>query len=544
MAAGDNSNLKRAAALFVVLLAASRDAQADFRFGAARNLGPGVNSMSSDGSPNISADGQTLYFDSIRAGGTGNWDIWATTRTTEGDWGAPEPLPWPVNSVYADAGASISTDGLSLYFASDRAGGYGSFDLWVVTRKTRNDPWGAPTNLGSRINTFLYENHPSLSADGLSLYFDSSQPWGADYDIWVSTRKTTSSAWGEPVNLGPLVNSSGIELSPAIHAGDLVLFFDSRFTDRDIWMVRRDSASEPWGLRVNVGSPVNADGFDTDPSVSADGTTLYFGSDRTGGVGGQDLWEVPIEPVVDLNGDGVVDLRDFALLGAAWGQSDRLADAGPTPLGDGTVDLRDVAVLAQSWLADSRFSAWWRLDEETGSVAHDSSSGHDGILQGDPVWRPQGGKAGGALEFDGVDDCVVTDEIEAAATGPFTVFAWIKGGAPGQVILSQVGWANWLLAGSADGGLATDLKQTGRNGRSLTSSAVVTDGAWHRVGLIWDGVNRRLYVDGLEVAADTQASLERQVSGFCLGAGGKRAADASWSGLIDDVRFYDNVVRP
>ena len=88
------------------------------------------------------------------------------------------------------------------------------------------------------------------------------------------------------------------------------------------------------------------------------------------------------------------------------------------------------------------------------------------------------------------------------ADGVFSVFAWVKGGAPGQVIISQKDGADWL-ATNTQGYLMTDLKSGGRrSGDPLISETIVTDGNWHRVGFTWDGTNRILYVDDVEIAHD------------------------------------------
>ena len=112
------------------------------------------------------------------------------------------------------------------------------------------------------------------------------------------------------------------------------------------------------------------------------------------------------------------------------------------------------------------------------------------------------------------------------------------------MILSQGKGANWLMAGLSDGGLATELKQSGRQGKPLTSAAAITDSAWHRVGLVWDGTTRILYVDGVEVARDTQVGLANSFGGLYLGAGSTLATSTFWSGWIDDVRVYDCAIRP
>jgi hypothetical protein len=130
------------------------------------------------------------------------------------------------------------------------------------------------------------------------------------------------------------------------------------------------------------------------------------------------------------------------------------------------------------------------------------------------------------------------------ADGEFSVFAWIKGGAPGQVILSQIGAANWLLADPLQGNLMTGLEGIGRRGSELTSQMLITDESWHRVGLTWDGSNRILYVDDVEVARDTQAQFGDSASGLYIGTGKNLEVGTFFSGLIDDVRIYDRAVSP
>jgi predicted secreted protein len=343
--------MKKTISLVLVLALglATEVANADFTFDTLTNLGPRVNSTAFDGSPDISADGLSLYFDSLRPDGLGNWDIWVTTaQTTNADWGTPVSLPPPVNSSSGDSGPCISADGLSLFFASDRPGGFGSYDLWVTTRLTTEDPWEPPVNLGLTVNSWAYDNHPSISADALSLYFDSSRFGGyGSNDLWVTTRKTTQDPWEPPVNLGPTFNTSNIEYSPNISNEDLTFFFDSRIWDRDIWVTTRRTADDDWGTAENLGPPVNTSYIDTDPSIWVDGSTLYFVSNRPGGFGSADLWQVSISPVVDFNGDGIVDCADICIMVDHWGTDEKLCDIGPTPFGDGIVDVQDMIVLAE-----------------------------------------------------------------------------------------------------------------------------------------------------------------------------------------------------
>ncbi len=194
-------------------------------------------------------------------------------------------------------------------------------------------------------------------------------------------------------------------------------------------------------------------------------------------------------------------------------------------------------------------AAYWNLDETEGHIAHNSVGEEDGLLFGNPQWREAGGRNNGALEFDGIDDYVNTPHIISPSGGDFSVFAWIKGGAAGQVILSQQGGANWLMADSVDGALRTELREPATTGRSagpqghpLTSPIVVTNGDWRRIGFVRDGAGRILYVDGAEVDRDIAADLEPAGGGLYIGAASKLESGGFFSGLIDDVRIYDTAL--
>ncbi|MGE5297068.1 MAG: LamG-like jellyroll fold domain-containing protein [Solirubrobacterales bacterium] len=248
----------------------------------------------------------------------------------------------------------------------------------------------------------------------------------------------------------------------------------------------------------------------------------------------------------DFNRDGMVDIEDLRILIESWGQNAPSIDIAPAPLGDGVVDRRDLEVLMDHWgqeVIDPALVAHWRLDENQGQIAQDSARDHDGALHGAPVWQPAGGMRDGALQLDGIDDYVSAASALDPAHGSFSVFLWVRGGAPGQVILSQADGANWLML-APEGALMTELKQAGRSGKPLTSAAVVADGAWHHVALVWDGANRSLYVDDVEVAQDAQTSLPLSLADLNIGASNTFAPGAFWSGLIDDVRIYDRAVVP
>ena len=352
---------KKATVLFVLTLAlglAVEVADADFTFGTPTHLGPIVNNSAVEAEPCISADGLTLFFNGDRSGGYGGWDIWVTTRaTTEDEWGIPMNLGPNVNSSGNDFVASMTADGLTLFFCSSRSGGYGRSDIYVTTRATTEEPWGTPVNLGPTVNSSS-PDFARVSPDGLVLYIDSERSGGlGGRDIWVSTRATTNDQWSEPVHLGSPVNSAFGEEYPGISSDGLALFFGSAafsaprpggYGLSDIWITLRKTKESDWGEPVNLGPIVNSSDNDRAPSISTDGSTLYFASRfRPGGHGDMDLWQVSIDPVVDLNGDGIVDAQDMCMIVDNWGTDNSLCDIGPMPWGDGVVNVEDLIVLAE-----------------------------------------------------------------------------------------------------------------------------------------------------------------------------------------------------
>ena len=253
--------------------------------------------------------------------------------------------------------------------------------------------------------------------------------------------------------------------------------------------------------------------------------------------------------VVDFNGDGIVDIKDLLLLIESWGQDDPMCDIAPS-FGDGVVDVLDLEVLMSFWQQEifpSELIEYWKLDEEQGDVAYNSISDNYGILSGNPVWQPIGGHSAGSLEFDGIDDYVETDFVLDPADGAFSVFAWIQGGAPGQVIISQTDGDGtgdtWLGADALSGNLMTGLRPPGTRSPTppMVSDFVITDGQWHRVGIVVKkyGV-RNLYADGIRVAFDVQANnLPSSNGGLYFGASKTLDEGTFFSGLIDDVRIYN-----
>ncbi len=313
------SRIRQAVTIAAFLMAAilAEQARAGILFGTPRNLGPKVNSSDSEFDPSISANGLELYFQSGRPGGQGDSDLYVVTRaTTKDDWGQAANLGPVVNSAAGESGPCLSTDGLTLFFNSNRQGGSGATDLYITTRKSPADPWAPPVNLGSVINSEFQELNPSISADGLTLFFSELEYDGAavrpggcgQCDIWLATRGCPCGPWGPPVNLGPAVNSPSVDGGPGLSRDGRMLFFNSNRNGGagfwDIWLCTRKTTQDGWSPAVNLGAPLNSPAWDGNAELSADGRTLYFASGRDGSSGFSDLWEVSITPPADSDGGG------------------------------------------------------------------------------------------------------------------------------------------------------------------------------------------------------------------------------------------------
>jgi len=262
---------------------------------------------------------------------------------------------------------------------------------------------------------------------------------------------------------------------------------------------------------------------------------------------------VPLEPdisKVDFDDNLRIDLEDFNQLSLNWLQTEPSVDVFPEPFGDDIVNFRDMTLLAEYWLRDLHLSSYWKLDETAGDIALDSIGDSNGLLIGEPFWQPLNGKINGALQFDGINDYISTNFILNPGANPFRVFVWIKGGLPGQVIISQLSGngdgRHWLSIDSQNGTLMTELVSTGRAEDFLISESVITDNQWHHICFIWDGEYRSLYVDNVEVAKDSTpiTGLRNANGGLHIGAGNTLEPSSYFLGMIDDIRIYDEAVTP
>jgi hypothetical protein len=196
-------------------------------FSAAKALAT-VNSTGNEGTPFLSADGLTLYLYQMEQteGGPGDRNLERATRAQlTASFGAPAPLA-SLNTVTDEENPWVSTDELRIVFDSNRLGGEGSKDLWLARRAARTGDFEAPINL-DELNTAASEEGATLSTSELEIFFASSRTGGlGSLDIWLASRPDTASDFSAPTNL-TAVNSSGLDLDPALSADGAELLFSS-----------------------------------------------------------------------------------------------------------------------------------------------------------------------------------------------------------------------------------------------------------------------------------------------------------------------------
>lgn len=278
-----------------------------------QNLGSGVNTTDAEYFPALTADGETLIFTrQINE----NEDFWMS-HFKDKLWSTAVPLSSKINTPRYNEGAqTISPDGKYLFFTGcNRPDGLGRCDIYVSHRE--GNDWGEPYNVGAPVNSEFWESQPTISPDGRTLYFISNRPGGSGgYDIWKSTI-TDDAKWGPAINLGPDINTPFDENTPFLHADGKTLYFASNgwpgFGNKDIYYSRMDDAGK-WQKPINIGYPINSFEDESGLIVSADGNLGLFSSNLSGGFGKQDIYSfgIPAEvkPLKVTYVKGIVRDRD------------------------------------------------------------------------------------------------------------------------------------------------------------------------------------------------------------------------------------------
>ncbi len=264
------------------------------------NAGPNINSVYPDYVPVVSADESTMLFTSRRSNTTGGKvnrdgqyfeDIYLSTKKRDGSWSDPVQLGKPINTKDHDACIGLSPDGTVLFLYKDTGGG----DIYVSEVRGNNPKnWGKPEQIPGEINTEYWEGSASMSPDGNLLYFSSDKEGGyGGSDLYRCTRRSDGS-WGNPVNLGPIINTPYDEDAPQIHSDGITLFFSSRGHDGiggyDIFSSVLDQDNKTWSKPRNIGYPVNTANEDIYFSLSSDGSKGYFTSYRFDSYGEKDIY--------------------------------------------------------------------------------------------------------------------------------------------------------------------------------------------------------------------------------------------------------------
>ena len=228
--------------------------------------------------PVLTVDGNAIIF-TRRNGITMDYDedLVIARKNADGTWELPESLSDNINSSYNEGTCTISADGRRLLFTSCLGRrGFGSCDLFITEKM--GDDWSEPVNRGDKVNGPEWDSQPSLSPDGRTLYFVSNRRGGqGGRDIWMSTLDDNNE-WTKAVNLGAAVNTPEEDVSPFIHPNNTTLYFASNgrtgFGGYDIYFTERTAGG--WAEPENFGAPVNTGEDQVSLFISANGEKGYY----------------------------------------------------------------------------------------------------------------------------------------------------------------------------------------------------------------------------------------------------------------------------
>ncbi|MBL7845465.1 MAG: PD40 domain-containing protein [Cyclobacteriaceae bacterium] len=258
------------------------------------SFGFGVNTKYTEYNPVVSADESILAFTALRpnTGKTRSGDKFIEevyiSYNTSGTWS--QPVVVPITSDYNVGTAGISADGQKMMIFMGGATDPGN--IFVINRT--GDTWSKPSIFASTLNSKHLETTSSITPDGKTIYFASDRLGGmGGMDIYKIELQANGN-WSQPINLGPAVNTKDNEDAPFIHPDQKTLFFTSdghsTMGGRDIFMTKNINGS--WTRPENMGYPINTTANDNYFTLIADGTRAYFSSDRKGGQGAQDIYYI------------------------------------------------------------------------------------------------------------------------------------------------------------------------------------------------------------------------------------------------------------
>ncbi|MDX2194918.1 MAG: OmpA family protein [Cytophagales bacterium] len=270
------------------------------------NMGTEINSKDADYGPAITADKKMLLFTTKRQKkgmdrNIPNENLFYSECDDQGYWGEAKPFKG-INTDLNEGSPCLSKDGNTLYFVRCNGhDGYGNCDIYYAQKTideiTEEVIWGSITNLGSMVNSKAWDSQPSLSHTEDTLYFASDRLGGFGLsDIWF-TFKDIEGNWQVPQNLGPIINTRGNEVSPFYHPRFDVLYFSSNgyplsFGDFDIYKVRRLQGK--WDEPRNIGPLVNQKGSEYYFTIDAQSKDLYYAKSEENEIANLDLYSFPL----------------------------------------------------------------------------------------------------------------------------------------------------------------------------------------------------------------------------------------------------------
>lgn len=264
------------------------------------SMGDAINSKAPDYGPALGGNDTLLIFSSKRKrrGLTGVVDEDLYTSHKEGiSWTDAEPLPKPINSPNNEGSACLSKDGRTIYFARCECSTcHGNCDLYTAT-KGKDGKWGAPKSLGAMVNSLAWDSQPTLSQGEDTLYFASDRLGGFGLSDIYYTHKLKNGQWSAAENAGPVINTRENEVSPFYHPLYHVLYFSSRgqllnFGDFDIYKTYRVGGR--WQEPKNIGPLVNGKGSEYYFTIDRESKNLYYARSEAQELNNLDLYSFPL----------------------------------------------------------------------------------------------------------------------------------------------------------------------------------------------------------------------------------------------------------
>lgn len=273
------------------------------------NLGPNVNSAYAEYFPSITADLSQLYFTVSNPNDRYPDEDIYVALFENGEWQERESVKG-INLIGSNEGAHcITQDGRYLFFASDRKNNNkGRFDIYLS--KKIGDDWKSPVNIGQTINTPNWESQPVITADSKYIFYVSSKAGGEGSSDIYYVEIQEKGTFSEPINLGPVINTPGIEQRPYLHPDGKTLYFSS---DGHPGMGKADlfkaewQDDGTWSEPINLGYPINSAENEQAIYVSANGNLAFISSERKEGFGFDDIYYFELPS--DIQPNNVVSVK-------------------------------------------------------------------------------------------------------------------------------------------------------------------------------------------------------------------------------------------